>query len=89
MHDAQPVANGKSVPASNDGLSDEEVVETDSPQTPLNMTLRRDILGGPTGLGECEREETEGEGGPQAGCTAVVALINGERLIVANAGDSR
>lgn len=36
-----------------------------------------------------EPQEPEGEPRIQAGCTAVVALLRGRELFVANAGDSR
>jgi len=83
------LVNGNSPSASADELSDEEVVETDSPQTPLNVALQRDVVGGFGGANELEQEESEGCHGPLAGCTAVVALLTNNRLIVANAGDSR
>eukprot|EP00803_Ostreobium_quekettii_P001918 evm.model.scf_2090.4 EVM.evm.TU.scf_2090.4 scf_2090:17865-24744(-) len=83
------LGNGNSPSASADELSDDEVVETDSPQTPLNVALRRDVVGGFGGADELEQEESDGCHGPLAGCTAVVALLTNKRLIVANAGDSR
>ena len=85
----QGLEDGKTFSPTSDGISDEEIIETDSPQTPLNVTIRRDLLGGIGGIAELQQEEVEDGGGPLAGCTAVVAVLCGKRLIVANAGDSR
>ncbi|CAD7703798.1 unnamed protein product [Ostreobium quekettii] len=88
MLSEKPPTNGDCSGASADDASDGEVVEIDSPQTPLNMALPQDMVGA-LELEGLEAAEAEGCSGPLAGCTAVMALVDNKRLIVANAGDSR
>lgn len=78
--------------SSDDGATDEsgqEDMNEDSEPEDATATLAVEKGNGEVG-GEEEDAATEKEyHGPTAGCTAVVALVKGNTLVVANAGDSR